>query len=95
MQARADDRQVEQPDIYTHHDNAIRARDKISATFERSNLSPNMTFANAYARDSKMYHLSDLSNLDVSKVKPRDNHLDKFLELENILPHQNTLARGF
>ena len=54
-----------------------------------------MTFANAYARDRKMYHLSDLSNLDVSKVKPRDNHLDKFLELENILPHQNTLARGF
>ena len=65
----------------------MKARDKISATFERANLSPNMHFGNAYARDSKMYHLSDLSNLDVSRVKPRDNHLDKFLELENILPH--------
>jgi hypothetical protein len=41
-----------------------------------------------------MYEISDLSNLNVSKVE-KTNNLDRFLELENILPHQNTLARGF
>ena len=54
-----------------------------------------MTFDNAYSRDNKMYQISDLSNLNVNKVKRADNHLDRFLELENILPHQNTLARGY
>ena len=54
-----------------------------------------MTFDNAYARDNKMYQISDLSNLNATKVKRRENHFNKFLELENILPHQNTLARGY
>lgn len=42
-----------------------------------------------------MYEISDLSNLNKSKVQNKYNNLDKFLELENILPHQNTLARGY
>ena len=41
-----------------------------------------------------MYNLSDLSNLNDTKRDP-NNNLDRYLALENILPHQNTLARGF
>lgn len=57
-------------------------------------LSPNLRFDNSPARDNKMYELSDISNLNSFKKFP-DNNLDRYLELENILPHQNTLARGY
>ena len=42
-----------------------------------------------------MYNISDLSNLNNDKKFRRYNELDEFLDIENILPHQNTLARGF
>ena len=41
-----DDKDVEPPSIYTHHNNAIKALDKINSTFEKNRLSPNITFDN-------------------------------------------------
>ena len=40
------DKNISGPDIYTHHDNAIKAIDVISKTFEKSRLSPNLRFDN-------------------------------------------------
>lgn len=40
------DKDVAPPTIYTHHNNAIKALDKINSTFEQNRLSPNMTFDN-------------------------------------------------
>ena len=42
-----------------------------------------------------MYQLSDLSHLDHGKYLKRKNALDKYLELENLLPHSNTLSIGY
>ena len=58
-------------------------------------LAPNLRFDNSPPRDNKMYQISDLSNLNKPKSYPQDNNLSRYLELENIRPHQNTLARGY
>lgn len=42
-----------------------------------------------------MYQLSDLQNLDHDKYMSRKNAIDVYLEINNILPHQNTLAKGY
>ena len=83
------------PDIYTHHDNATRALTHLKATLGGTRLSPNLRFGNSPARDNNMYELSDLSNLNQMKDARRYNNLDAYLDIENILPHQNTLARGY
>ena len=89
------DLNVPAPSMHTHHDKAMRARDFNLSTFEKSPLAPNCNFENSLGRDNKMYHLSDLSNLEAKKVIREVNQLDRYLTLENILPHQNTLARGY
>jgi hypothetical protein len=88
------DKDVKSPNIYTHHDNAMSAMKNLKMATYGTRLSPNLRFDNSPARDNKMYELSDISNLNSFKKFP-DNNLDRYLELENILPHQNTLARGF
>ena len=89
------DKDVSSPDIYTHHDNATHAVTDLKAAVGGTRLSPNLRFENSPARDNSMYELSDLSNLNQIKDARRHNNLDKYLDIENILPHQNTLARGF
>ena len=88
------DKDVASPNIYTHHDNAIKAMKTLKMVAGGTRLSPNLRFDNSPGRDNKMYELSDLSNLNSAQKFPVNN-LDRFLEMENILPHQNTLARGF
>jgi hypothetical protein len=39
-----------------------------------------------------MYYISELSNIDPPR---KTNEYDRYLAIENILPHQNTLARGY
>lgn len=87
---------VAKPDLLLHHDKAYQAKDYIRRTFERNNLSPNLRFDNIKPRDNKMYHLSDLSNLEEPKTDRSGdvNQIERYLALENVLPHQNTLARG-
>ena len=58
-------------------------------------MKPNLRFDNSPPRDNSMYNLSDLSNLNQDKIVRRTNELDEYMEIENILPHQNTLARGY
>jgi hypothetical protein len=88
------DKDVRSPNIYTHHDNAMSMMKNLKMATGGTRLSPNIRFDNTPARDNKMYELSDISNLNTYKKFP-DNNLDRYLELENILPHQNTLARGY
>ena len=83
------------PDIYTHHDNATTAVTNLKAAVGGTRLSPNLRFDNSPARDTKMYELSDLSNLNHASDARKYNNLDAYLDIENILPHQNTLARGY
>lgn len=94
MKAGTDDKNVRSPNIYTHHDNAMSMMKNLKMAAGGTRLSPNLRFDNSPARDNKMYEISDLSNLNQFKKFP-DNNLDRYLELENILPHQNTLARGY
>ena len=61
----------------------------------KTRLQPNLRFDNSPSRDTKMYELSDLSNLNQKRDSKKTNELDEYLEIENILPHQNTIARGF
>lgn len=89
------DKDVSPPTLYTHHTNATKALTQLKAGVGHTRLSPNLTFDNSPARDAKMYEISDLSNLNQRKEIRKFNNIDAFLELENILPHQNTLARGF
>lgn len=42
-----------------------------------------------------MYQLSDNQNLELERYYRQKNSIDVFLEINNILPHQNTLAKGF
>ena len=88
------DRGVLSPDIYTHHDNAIRAQLDINSSAKGCTLS-NSRFENSSPRDQKMYQISDLQNLDHEKYLKSKNAIDKYLELNNILPHQQTLAHGY
>jgi hypothetical protein len=94
MKKENNDKDVASPNIYTHHDNAMVMMRNLKMAAGGTRLSPNLRFDNSPARDNKMYEISDISNLNTFKKFP-DNNLDKFLELENILPHQNTLARGY
>ena len=89
------DKEVRSPDIYTHHDNATRAITDLKSMVGGTKLSPNLRFDNSPARDHGMYNLSDLTNLNQVRDQRRTNELDEYLDIENILPHQNTLARGF
>jgi len=89
------DKDVRSPDIYTHHDNATKALTDLKAMVGKTKLAPNLRFDNSPARDNQMYNLSDLSNLNQARDRRRTNELDEYLDIENILPHQNTLARGF
>ena len=81
--------------MYTHHDNSVKTTTDINSTINHVHLSPNCRFDNSQGRDEAMYNLSDLSNLNHSKYISNKNSIDKYLEIENILPHQNTLARGY
>lgn len=51
------------PNIYTHHDNAIKANLDLKATVSNILLKPRIKFSTSPARDNSMYNLSDLSNL--------------------------------
>lgn len=42
-----------------------------------------------------MYKLSDLSNLEHESYLRKKNPIDRFLEIEGVLPHRNTLADGY
>jgi hypothetical protein len=95
QKAEIKDRDVRPPDLYTHHDNAIRAQTKLKAVVGGTHLKPNLRFDNSPPRDNSMYNLSDLSNLNHDKLVRRTNELDEYMDIENILPHQNTLARGY
>lgn len=55
----------------------------------------NYGFSTSPRRDNSMYNISDLSNIDHQKYVNRKNSIDKYLELNNILPHANTLALGY
>jgi hypothetical protein len=88
------DKNIQSPSIYTHHDNAMSMMKQLKMVANGTRLSPNLRFDNAKPRDNSMYYISEMSNLSTFKKFP-DNNLDRYLELENILPHQNTLARGF
>ena len=81
--------------MYTHHDNAISTMINLKSTTNHVHLSPNQRFDNSPGRDESMYYISDLSNLNHMKYINNKNSIDSYLELENILPHQTTLARGF
>lgn len=67
----------------------------IKATIGGTSLKPRIRFDNSPGRDNSMYNLSDVSNLDQDKYARKYNELDRYLDIENILPHQNTLARGY
>ena len=67
----------------------------LKAAHKQVRLSPNLTMKNSPGRDTKMYQLSDLSNLEHKKYLKGKNALDKFLEIESVLPHKNSLALGF
>lgn len=58
----------------------MKAKDFIRATFERNHHSPNLRFDNSPPRDNKMYHISDLTNLESPKHEV--NQIDRFLALE-------------
>ena len=81
--------------MYTHHDNAIQKIVDINSTINHVRLSPNRRFDNIQGRDEAMYNLSDLSNLNHSNYIKKKNSIDKYLEIENIFPHQKTLAHGY
>ena len=83
MKIELNDKDVNPPTIYTHHDNAIKALDGIKMMLAKARMSPNLRFDNSPARDNKMYEISDLTNL---RNEPSKNDLDKYLELENIVP---------
>ena len=51
------------PNIYTHHDNAIRVNLGLKATVANVLLKPRIKFSTSPGRDNSMYNLSDLSNL--------------------------------
>lgn len=89
------DKDAASPDLYTHHDNAVSKMHEIKQTHNHVRLSPNLRFDNSTGRDGKMYHLSDLSNLEHGKYLKTKNAIDRFMEIENLLPHQSTLANGF
>jgi hypothetical protein len=80
------DKDVRSPNIYTHHDNAMSMMKNLKMATGGTRLSPNIRFDNSPGRDNKMYEISDISNLNTFKRFP-DNNLDRYLELENILPH--------
>ena len=92
---RNEDKSVQSPSIYTHHDNAMNALIDIKKAVGGTRLAKNLRFDNSPPRDNKMYEISDLSNLNTPRLDPSRNNLSQYLELENIRPHQNTLARGF
>jgi hypothetical protein len=77
-----------------YHDKSYKAKDYIRKTFERNDLTPNRRFDNSLGRDNKMYHLSDLSNLENKSPKEGVNQIDRYLALEQFLPHKETLAIG-
>lgn len=95
MKRQVNDKDVKSPDMYTHHDNAISTMINLKSTTNHVHLSPNQRFDNSPGRDESMYYISDLSNLNHMKYINNKNSIDRYLELENILPHQTTLARGF
>lgn len=88
------DKSVLSPDFYTHHDNAVRAKMAINRAARGATL-PTHRFENSPPRDQKMYRISDTQNLDIERYMRSKNSIDIFLEINNILPHQNTLAKGF
>ena len=60
--------------MMTHHDNALKAVDYIKETFEKNRPSPNIRFDNMLGREKE--------------EKPKEvNQLERYLALENILPH--------
>jgi len=88
------DKDVASPDFYTHHDNAIERMIDLKACAAGNKLS-NYGFSTSPRRDNSMYNLSDLSNIDHQKYINRKNSIDKYLELNNIMPHAETLALGY
>lgn len=88
------DKNVLSPDFYTHHDNAVRAKIAINSAVQGTTL-PTHRFENSPPRGQDMYRISDTQNLDIERYMKTKNSLDIFLEINNILPHQNTLAKGF
>ena len=81
------DKEVRSPDIYTHHDNAMASLVDIKARIGGTHLSPNRHFDNVPVRDNSMYQISDLTNLNHGRYVKWKNSLDRYLEIENILPH--------
>jgi hypothetical protein len=53
----------------------------------KTRLKPNLRFDNSPPRDTKMYELSDLSNLNQERDGKKTNELDEYLDIECILPH--------
>lgn len=80
------DKNVLSPDLYTHHDNAVKAKIDINSAVRGCTLS-NKTFEKTSPRDQKMYYISDLQNLEHENYMNKKNAIDKFLEINNILPH--------
>lgn len=87
MKRLVNDKDVKSPDMYTHHDNAISTIGNLKSAANHVHLSPNRRFDNTQGRDESMYYISDLSNLNHFKYIKNKNSIDKYLELENILPH--------
>lgn len=88
------DKDVASPDFYTHHDNAIEKMTDLKACAQGNRLT-NYGFSISPRRDNSMYNLSDLSNIDHQKYVNKKNAIDKYLELNNLLPHSKTLALGY
>mmetsp|Transcript_17966 Transcript_17966/g.27770 ORF Transcript_17966/g.27770 Transcript_17966/m.27770 type:complete len:108 (+) Transcript_17966:159-482(+) len=86
------DKDVKSPDIYTHHDNAIYTEIDLKAKVGKTKLFPNLRFDNSPPRDNKMYEISDISNLNLPSSSRRDDNLERFLELENVVPPQKDLS---
>ena len=87
MKRLVNDKDVKSPDMYTHHDNAISTIGNLKSAANHVHLSPNRRFDNTQGWVESMYYISDLSNLNHFKYIKNKNSIDKYLELENILPH--------
>lgn len=94
-EASTEDKDVGSPNFYTHHDNAIAMMNELKGVHKRRHLSPNLRFENSQGRDGMLYKLSDLSNLEHDSYFRKKNPIDRFLEIQGLLPHKNTLADGY
>ena len=53
----------------------------------KAKMSPNIRFDNSPGRDYSMYRISEFQNLEPSNTR---NDLDRYLELENVVPKYST-----